>query len=223
MQPAAHEEPLQRDLRARDELLDQHPREIRIAPLRDVGRAEQGGHAGQGCAQLVSIVGADHSPASGQNQRLHHARVGRAVEQAFQLRSRQLGRHQLEPWDRQAGGAQLFAAQRLVPRRRDRLGRVVGQPQLFRGERRDQRGQIVHPQHGNRAPFSHSARQFFRRCLGVAKAESDGRLLPDVGELVAYVAGGDHLHAEDGRGSKKVLVAIAGLGQDQDHLRHDAR
>jgi len=82
-------------------------------------------------AELVPIVGADHSPASGQDQWLHHARVGRAFEQAFQLRARELGRHQLEPWDRYAAARSFSRLRALFRAAATASGGLCGSPSFF--------------------------------------------------------------------------------------------
>src|SRR3989304_2823553 len=75
--PPRHEEPLERDLAAGDELLDEQ-RAGGLAAHGDVVAPEERGDAPEGGDELVRAVRADHAPARRERPRLQHARVGRA-------------------------------------------------------------------------------------------------------------------------------------------------
>ena len=215
LEPARHEEPLERDLAAGDELLDEQ-RAGGLAAHGDVVAPEERGDAPEGGDELVRAVRADHAPARRERPRLQHARVGRAGGRARRVLRE---RDEREARLRHAGGAQALAHRVLVARGR-RGGDRVGLEAEARGDGGgDDGGQVVHRDDGvDRAPGG-EAGDLRGGAVGVAEVERQ-QVVGDLRLERAGLLGRAHeVHAETGRGVDERLGAVRRGRQEQQQPR----
>ena len=140
LEGAAAQEALDGHLHARDVALDQQ-RRVRV--LAGLGE-DRPDSLGRGVGRR-RIVGADHAAASRQRNRLDHA--GK-TDLAGELRHVRVGPGDPVVGLAQVGGREGSTHRGLVPGRRDRLGRVVREPQARGGQRGHEHPLLVGADHG---------------------------------------------------------------------------
>ena len=212
-QRAAREQAFQRHFRTRQELLDQHPGKLRVAPHRDLGRTEEPPDAVESRAKLLWTVRADDAAAPGEDQRLHYAgerHTGR--DRGSQLQH-------LEAGHRDARTAQALAGEALVARRLDRLGSVVQQAEQAGRPRGDHGRLVVRAQHGPRLARADGVGQRTSGALGIGEVQRERPLRPLLGQDVAAVGGGEHLHAQLAGRGEQIVGAVAALREEHGDAR----
>ena len=209
---AAAQEALDGHLHARDVALDQQRRLRVLAGLgedrpdslgRDVGRRR--------------IVGADHAPARRQRNRLDHA--GKA-DLAGELRHVRVGPGDPVVGLAQAGGREGSTHRGLVRGRRDRLGRVVCEPQARGGQRGHQHALLVGAHHGVERLILRPGDDGVGGGLGPPQVH-DQRPVSDRPRQRLPALGGDHhLGVQRPRRGEEIARAVGGYGQQQKNPGH---
>ena len=219
LERAAAQEPLERDLRAGHERLDEHLARLLLAARASLRARvpEQPRDAPPRGDEPGGIVRADDAAARREDERLQDARVRRRARSRLGILAeivQREGRH------RQAGVPQRGAHRVLVRRAAGALGAVVRQPESLRRERGDHRGRIARRHDSPDRPLRRGLGDLLRRALRPAVVEGDeiGLRAEGVLDLVAEVAPDDERHAEAPRCGLEVVEPVARGRNEEEEL-----
>ena len=167
--------------------------------------------------QRFGIVGTDHAAACRQTPGLHHHGE---LELGQQFAGIFAARQVTECGTAESVVLEQAAERELVAHAAHRVGGIARQAETLGQQGRKLHSRIVHRQHrvGGAVHFPQHGFRRLRRLVEMQR--HDGREPPGRGQLVAVVARGHDLHAQLCGGRKKVVVAVAGGGQKEQHALH---
>ncbi len=182
-----------------------------VVETRDLRIRKQRLNAPECSSEFVRIVSANDSPAGREPERLEYARILGAPSG----RVRPIGeRDALELGHKQSGGSKLFARQKFIAAREDRVRRIVGNPHELGGEGGDISRTVPHRDDSVHFGFR---RDGASRAFRIFEAQRQRVVSPRIVEHVASIGGERQLKAQTfGRlGEDTGLIAGGGADQQQ--------
>ncbi len=215
---AAAQDALERHLGTGNELLDADAMSRGIADRTQLGSVEQRRNAAPGDGEGGWVIGANHAPTGGEQQRFEHARQRHAARQHLGIGVEIIAGAARSRYPR---GGERVAQQLLVARALHRNHRVAPQAEALGGARGNGGGGLVGRDHRLKRARAGSAGDLGGRLLGVAKIERQRgaeRLVgPDLGEHMAAVGAEDRSHPQAACRLDEGLGLIAGRRHQDEH------